>query len=188
MRYLPSPTSTTSCSKQLSPSVTSDHTAILSLQIRSLKGYILTFAIPFLQWLQQWIIFPSNLLLPQSPLCPPPAPPSAHAGGCMATRSSRQFEFHRAHPDSGEAGILRSYKSCFKKFSRFYHFSQSRQFSFLAFEKRRPAVHWLTAGALGSRRLCRARTWAGLTPWPGSVSGDRATTTGCSPSGLDHTC
>lgn len=146
------------------------------------------------EWVHPYMLYPlaamiaavnNTLFQPVAalePLCPPPAPPSAHAGGCTATRSCRQFQLHRAHLDSGEAGILRSYKSCFKKFSRFYHFSQSLQFSFLAFEKRRPAVQWL--GLLAAGRCAGPRHGQTSAQGPASVAGDRATAAGCSPSGL----
>lgn len=83
--------------------------------------------------------------------CSPPAQPPALSSHGSATRSLTQFDFHGIHLNSREAGISLSYKGCFKKFSRFYHFSHSLQFSFLAFEKRHTAVLWITAVNSGSR-------------------------------------
>lgn len=130
----------------LSIRVTSNHIAVLSLQSRSLKGYVITCSIPLL------LCCRVGRRTTLSSSCSPPARPPARAGRCSATRSLTQLDFHGIDLSSGEAGISQSYKGCFKKFSRFYHFSHSLQFAFLAFEKRHTAVLWITAVPFGSRR------------------------------------
>lgn len=52
----------------------------------------------------------------------------------------------------GKQELHKTIKVVLKKFSRFYHFSHSLQFSFLAFEKWPTAVLWITAVTSGSRQ------------------------------------
>lgn len=70
----------------------------------------------------------------------------------MAHRASHKQTSMRFIWTLGKQELNKTIKVVLKKFSRFYPFSHSLQFSFLAFEKWPTAVLWITAVTSGSRQ------------------------------------